>query len=101
MGIKNQSLIHSLNKCRKAFNEEIYEIWYSEIIFRELLLKPMNLKYIAFEHKPGMKFNQHLVNIGGFLGLWHGLSLLDLKSLFIRLKKILFSYKYTIISCHK
>ncbi len=54
----------------------------------------MDKKYISFEHKPKMKFNQYLVNFGGLLGLWHGLSLLDLKSSMIKITNKILSLEY-------
>jgi hypothetical protein len=47
--------------------------------------------YFAYEHNPEIKFDQFVANFGGLLGLWHGLSLLDLKNYLIKLIKILFS----------
>jgi hypothetical protein len=85
--------ILNLNKCRKACNEELYESWYSEQS-DGITLKSIDQKYICFEHKPGMEFNQYLVNFGGLLGLWHGLSLLDLKISIIKITNKIFSLKY-------
>jgi hypothetical protein len=99
--MRNKSLILSLNNCRKACNEEIYEIWYSNEKFGDFELRSISLKYIAFEHKPGMKFNEYLVNIGGLLGLWHGLSLLNLKSLIIKLIRKIFYFKCKIENYRK
>jgi hypothetical protein len=99
--IRNKSLILSLNNCRKACNEEIYEIWYSKEKVFGIALKSNSLKYIAFEHKPGMVFMQYLVNIGGLLGLWHGLSLLDLKCLIIKLIRKIFYFKCEIENYRK
>jgi len=38
-----------------------------------------------------MKFDQFLMNFGGLLGLWHGLSLIDLKNYLIKLINIIYS----------
>jgi hypothetical protein len=91
--IRNKSQIFNLNKCRKACNEEVYETWYSNEKWSQINLKPKNLKYTAFEHKPGMEFNQFLVNFGGLLGLWQGLSYFELKSSIIKLISKIFSSK--------
>jgi hypothetical protein len=37
--LMNASLIHSLNKCRKACNEVLYEIWYSKELETGIILK--------------------------------------------------------------
>jgi hypothetical protein len=69
-------------KCRKACHEEIFEIWYSnqETKFNTLYLTNLNSNYIVFENNPEMTFILYLVNFGGLLGLWHGLSIKDLKN---------------------
>jgi hypothetical protein len=54
---------------------------------------PLKIQNIAFEHKPEMVFMQYLVNFGGLLGLWHGLSITDLKNSIINLiKRKILSY---------
>jgi hypothetical protein len=55
----------------------------------------------VFEHKPGMEFNQYLVNFGGLLGLWHGLSLLDLRNSILKLMNKIFSFKFGTKNCCK
>ncbi len=79
--------IDSLTKiCLKSCNEVLYEIWrlkHEHVFF----LYPMNTQNIAFEHKPEMELMQYLVNFGGLLGLWHGLSFIDLKNLMSNLIK--------------
>jgi hypothetical protein len=57
--------------------------------------------YFALEHNPQMKFDQFLVNFGGLLGLWHGLSLLHLKNYLIDLINILFSKYYGMREFHR
>jgi hypothetical protein len=98
---KNKALILELNKCRKACNEELYDTWYSKQSYISTILKSKNLKYVVLEHKPGMEFNQYLVNFGGLLGLWHGLSLLDLRNSIIKLMNKIFSFKCGIKNCRK
>jgi len=92
--IRNKSVILGLNKCRKACNEELYEIWYSMNGFGGISLETTNLNYIVVEHKPAMEFNQYLVNFGGLLGLWYGLSLLDLKTSIIKFMEKIYLFKY-------
>jgi hypothetical protein len=41
----------------------------------------LNSKYILFKYKPELEFSQFLVNFGGLLGLWHGISLIELKNI--------------------
>jgi hypothetical protein len=59
----------------------------------------LNSKYILFKYKPQLEFSQFLVNFGGLLGLWHGISLIELKNIlmnfinknliaFIRVRKL-------------
>jgi hypothetical protein len=69
-------------KCRKACYEEVFESWYSnqKNEFNALLLTKLNSHYIVFENNPKMTFIQYLMNFGGLLGLWHGLSIKDLKN---------------------
>jgi hypothetical protein len=43
----------------------------------------LNSKYILFKYKPELQFSEFLVNFGGLLGLWHGISLLELKNVII------------------
>jgi hypothetical protein len=73
-------------KCRKACYEEVFEIWYSnqENELNALFLTSLNSNYIVFENNPEMTFIQYLVNFGGLLGLWHGLSIKDLKNLIFK-----------------
>jgi hypothetical protein len=80
--------------CRKSCAEVLYEIWFSDKAFNRGVRRKiqtsfhcLNVKSIAFEHKPEMEFMQYLVNFGGLLGLWSGLSLSDLKNLIINLFK--------------
>jgi hypothetical protein len=56
-----------------------------------MVLERFSSNYVAFEYEPQMKFNQFLLNFGGLLGLWQGLSLIDLKNNFIKIFNILFS----------
>ncbi len=98
----------SLKKiCLKSCNEVLFEIWYSNAFLlsydksfvlgcgRKLTINfmPLKIQNIAFEHKPEMVFMQYLVNFGGLLGLWHGLSITDLKNSIINLiKRKILSY---------
>jgi hypothetical protein len=94
--------IESLKEvCRKSCNEVLYEIWHSNQSFvsndsqrLRVILEPLGTQNIAFEHNPEMVFMQYLVNFGGLLGLWHGLSITDLKNLIINL------FKRKILECN-
>jgi hypothetical protein len=88
--------IESLKEvCRRSCNEVLYEIWHSNEIsvsysyqrYINIYLNPIEIQNIAFEHNPEMVFMQYLVNFGGLLGLWHGLSITDLKNSIINLIK--------------
>jgi hypothetical protein len=53
----------------------------------------LNSKYILFKYKPELEFSQFLVNFGGLLGLWHGISLIELKSIIMNfINKNIFVY---------
>jgi len=97
--------IESLKEvCRKSCNEVLYEIWHSNEIsvsYRSrrrsqfsVFVDPIEIQNIAFEHNPEMVFMQYLVNFGGLLGLWHGLSITDLKNSIINL------FKRKILGCN-
>ncbi len=77
--------------CRKACSEQIYEIWSNNIGINVINLSPINTKYIAFQHNPEMEFMQYLANFGGLLGLWNGLSIIDLNNM---IKNLLIFRKY-------
>ncbi len=83
--------IESLKRvCRRSCNEVLYQIWYSNafLISQQLIrFKPLEIQNIAFEHEPKMVFMQYLVALGGLLGIWHGLSITDLKNSIIHLIK--------------
>jgi hypothetical protein len=40
-----------------------------------IIFENSHSKYISFKHKPKLVFLQFMVNFGGLLGLWHGISL--------------------------
>jgi hypothetical protein len=69
-----------MSKCQKSCIEDIYQIWESTSNSRNYQLKTLYPQYISFEHKPQLEFIQYLINFGGLLGLWHGISLIDLKN---------------------
>jgi hypothetical protein len=69
-----------MSKCHKSCIEDIYEIWESIGSSPSYDLKTSYPQYISFEHKPQLEFIQYLINFGGLLGLWHGISLIDLKN---------------------
>jgi hypothetical protein len=50
-------------------------------------------KYISFKYKPKLQFLQFMVNFGGLLGLWHGISLIDFTNTIINfIKSKIFAY---------
>jgi hypothetical protein len=53
----------------------------------------LHSKYISFKYKPKLEFSQFMVNFGGLLGLWHGISLNDFTNTIIYfIKSKLFAY---------
>jgi hypothetical protein len=68
-------------ECRISCYEEIYRISESKIfkIFSGLQFEPIDTKYMTISYSSQMTFISYLINIGGLLGLWHGISLADLK----------------------
>jgi hypothetical protein len=53
----------------------------------------LNSKYILFKYKPALEFSQFLVNFGGLLGLWHGISLIEFKNIIMNfINKRLIAY---------
>jgi hypothetical protein len=68
-------------ECRISCYEEIYEISRSKIfkIFTGLRFDPIDTKYMTILYSSQMTFISYLINIGGLLGLWYGISLADLK----------------------
>jgi len=67
--------------CRSACYEEIYELTKEKTYDRIIELKPLNSKFISFEFYPKLVFLQYLINFGGLLGLWYGISLNDFKNI--------------------
>jgi hypothetical protein len=82
----------SAANCKKACVQELYEILYSSNFGPKIkFIQRLSSHYIAIEHNPQMKFDQFLMNFGGLLGLWHGLSLIDLKNYLIKLINVIYS----------
>jgi hypothetical protein len=83
-----------MSKCHKNCIEDIYEM----LRFngrRSYLVETLYPKYLSFEHKPKLEFMQYLIKLGGLLGLWHGISLKDLKNLVLNsIHKINFKQKF-------
>jgi len=74
--------------CRIACYEEIYVMKKVRIVIHAP--KSTNPYFISFEYYPKVGFLKYLVNLGGLLGLWHGISFNDLSNLFRKfLKKII------------
>jgi len=75
--------------CRIACYEEIYNIKKSTLLTPTL--KPMNPYFMSFESYPKLGFLQYLVNLGGLIGLWHGITFKDLNNLFQNFIRQIFS----------
>ncbi len=58
-----------------------------------IIFENLHSKYISFKYKPKLEFLQFMVNFGGLLGLWHGISLNDFTNTIINfIKNKLFAY---------
>jgi len=75
--------------CRIACYEEIYNMKKSTL--QTSTLKPMNPYFIIFESYPKLGFLKYLVDLGGLIGLWHGISFQDLNNLFQDFLRKIFS----------
>jgi len=77
-------------KCRIACYEEIYQTKKSAEFSGPMRPIPLSSKFISFESYPKLGFIQYLINLGGLLGLWHGISLNHMKTIVLNFfKKIL------------
>jgi hypothetical protein len=83
-----------MSKCHKSCIEDIYEI-------RKLSgstsfgLETLYPQYLSFEHKPKLELILYLIKFGGLLGLWHGISLIDLEYfIFNSIHKINFKERF-------
>jgi hypothetical protein len=68
-------------ECRISCYEEIYRITESKIykFFPGVQFDPIDTKYMTILYSSQMTFISYLINFGGLLGLWHGISLADFK----------------------
>jgi hypothetical protein len=71
----------NIKECPISCYEEMYSISESKIskFYSGLQFDPIDTKYITILYSSQMTFISYLINIGGLLGLWHGISLADLK----------------------
>jgi hypothetical protein len=69
--------------CRESCIEDFYEFYESldGISHGAYILETINSQYISFIYSPKMEFMQFIVNFGGLIGLWQGISLNDLKEI--------------------
>jgi hypothetical protein len=68
--------------CRESCIEDFYEFYETPVNhFGQNILETINSKYISFIYSPKMEFMQFIVNFGGLIGLWQGISLNDLKDI--------------------
>ncbi len=80
----------SYANCRKPCDQILYEVWSLNFDYRQNFTQKMKQYFIVIEHKPELKFDQFLMNLGGLIGFWHGLSIIDLKNLLMKFfKKII------------
>jgi hypothetical protein len=80
--------------CRESCNEDFYEFYESldGISPRTYTLETINYQYISFIYSPKMELMQFIVNFGGLIGLWQGISLNDLKDIiFQSIRRVLSS----------
>ncbi len=98
INIKRIKILSDLSrKCRKDCHQELYDIWFVNVKDENniLFLTELNPYYIVFEHNPEMTLMRLLVNFGGLIGLWHGLSIKDLKIFIIRFVNKMFIKQHT------
>jgi hypothetical protein len=69
--------------CRESCIEDFYEFYESldGISNGTYILETINSQYISFIYSPKMEFMQFIVNFGGLIGLWQGISLNNLKDI--------------------
>jgi hypothetical protein len=69
--------------CRESCIEDFYEFYESSggSSLGTYVLETINSQYISFIYSPKMEFMQFIVNFGGLIGLWQGISLNDLKDI--------------------
>jgi hypothetical protein len=79
-------------ECRIPCYEEIYRISESKIFkfFPGIQFYPIDTKYMTILYSSQMTFISYLINIGGLLGLWHGISLADFKYYLKKMMNTLF-----------
>jgi hypothetical protein len=79
-----------MKKCKKACKEYLFFVWQTANIHEfRTECETVNKYFISFNFVPKLGFVNYLVNLGGLLGLWHGISLIDLKNiLMIKIQKI-------------
>jgi hypothetical protein len=83
-------------ECRISCYEEIYRITESKIFkfFPGIQFDPIDTKYMTILYSSQMTFMSYLINIGGLLGLWHGISLADFKYWL----KVMMNFLFTIMT---
>jgi hypothetical protein len=69
--------------CREPCIEDFYELYESSDgdPHAVYILGTINSQYLSFIYSPKMEFMQFIVNFGGLIGLWQGISLNDLKDI--------------------
>jgi hypothetical protein len=79
-----------MTKCKKACKEDLFFVWESANNDENSNeFETVNKYFISFYFVPKLDFVNYLVNLGGLLGLWHGISLIDLKNLLmIKIQRI-------------
>jgi hypothetical protein len=73
----------NLKKCRIECNEEFYKISNGRALNDHFIrneFKMLSNKYILLKYIPVLTFIDLMLNFGGLLGLWNGVSLVDLKN---------------------
>jgi hypothetical protein len=73
----------NFKKCRIECNEEFFEISNGRALNDHFIgneFKMLNNKYITLKYIPVLTFIDLILHFGGLLGLWSGVSLVDLKN---------------------
>jgi hypothetical protein len=86
------SVVNSVEKisfsyCKIECEEEIYDITNEKSNYRwtDFNMTINHQRYMIVKYRPELEFIQFLANFGGLLGLWHGISFIDLKKLLIKI----------------
>ena len=94
---------HCIRKCRKQCNEEYFDLLLNQKEIENnnknfIRVKARNLPIFQYRFQEKYSFLLYITNIGGFIGLWFGLAVIDIHMLFNIIVKSIKDYllKYLI-----